>query len=69
MGAPAPADLYVSVSYLISAAAVCRNATVRVARIGLAVAYRDLPITCFLSTFWGLAKLKKLNTEKRVYRT
>ena len=39
------------------------------ARRGLIVACQGLPITCFLSNFWGLAILKKLNTETSDYRT
>ena len=30
---------------------------------------RDLPISCFLSNFGGLAILRKLTIETRVYRT
>ena len=43
---------------------VSRNASVSVDRRGLIVVCRDLPITCFLSKFWGLAILRKLNTER-----
>ena len=42
--------------------------SVNVALRVLIVACRDLPITSFLSNFWGLAILKKLNKETRVYR-
>ena len=51
----------------MSAAAVSRDASVSVARRGLIFACRDLPSTSFLSNVWGLAILKKLNTETRVY--
>ena len=27
-----------------------------------------LPITCFLSNFWGLAMLRKLGAEVRIFR-
>ena len=42
--------------------------SVSVAQRGLIDACRDLPITCFFN-FWGLAILKKLNTETFVFRT
>ena len=42
---------------------VSRNASIGVTRRGLLVVCRDLPITFFLSNFWGLSTLKKLNTE------
>ena len=29
----------------------------------------DITISCFLSNFWGLATLKKINTETRVFCT
>ena len=48
---------------------VSRKASVKVARRGLIVACRDLPITCFLLYVWGIALLKKLNTETCVYCT
>ena len=48
---------------------VSPSASVSVAWRVLIVACQDLPITCFLSNFWGLAVLKKLNTETHIYRT
>ena len=51
------------------AAAVSRNAPVSVTRRGLIIAWRDLPVTSFLYNVWGLAILKKLNTQMRVYRS
>ena len=44
---------------------VCSTASVRVARKGQLDICRDLLITLFLSYFWGLATMKKLNTEPK----
>ena len=53
----------------ICSCCVSRNAPVSVLRKRLIVACRDLPITCFLSNFWGLVILKMFNIESRIYRT
>ena len=54
---------------VVCSCCVSRNVSKSVARRRLIVACRDLPITCFLSNFWGLKILKKLNTEIRIYLT
>ena len=46
-----------------------RNLSISVARKGLLVACRDLPITTFLSNSWDLATMRKLNTDTHAYCT
>ena len=70
MGVPAPMDYYVGIYYLdVFSPGVSWSAPVSVARRGLIVACRDTPINCFLSYCWGLAILKKFDTEMRVFHT